>query len=251
MRLHRFFIEEQLRNKKEITIYDTDVIHQLKDVFRMRVGDRLILLDNSGFEYLSEIMLIARGQADIKIIDASTSENLPDPEKNIWLFAALIKKDNYEWILEKCTELGVSHFVPLLSDRTEKKDLNIERAQKIFKEASEQSGRGIMPVLHDVRDVKDGLTHAEEQNIKLIAFHTDKDAEIFSHEAREKLFKKYSFESKDSEKKLGILIGPEGGWTDREISLFKEKNISLYTLGNQILRAETAAIAISVLLLLL
>src|SRR4051812_300127 len=107
MRLHRFFIEEHLRNKETLILHDSEVIHQWKDVFRLRPTDQIILLDNTGFEYIAEIVLLAKGTAEIKIIDKSVG-NIPD--KEIWLFASLVKKDNYEWILEKGTELGVSHF---------------------------------------------------------------------------------------------------------------------------------------------
>lgn len=248
MRLHRFFIEEHLRNKKSITLYEADIIHQLKDVFRVRAGDQLILLDNSGFEYISEIVMIASGKAEIKIIDSAAALNVP--HKEVWLFASLIKKDHYEWVLEKCTELGVSHFVPMVSDRTEKKDLNIDRAHKIVKEASEQSGRGIMPTIHDVRSFTDALTHAEENNIKIFSFHVGGESLD-----KEKVFNKQSTLEKSlgipqEKQAIGIFIGPEGGWSDKEVSMFKEKNIPLYSLGNQVLRAETAAIAISSLMLL-
>ncbi|MBA3550732.1 16S rRNA (uracil(1498)-N(3))-methyltransferase [Patescibacteria group bacterium] len=248
MRLHRFFIEEHLRNKKDFTLYDTDIIHQLKDVFRLRQGDQLILLDNTGFEYIAEIVVLAKGKGEIKIIDTSAALNIP--EKEVWLFASLIKKDNYEWILEKCTELGVSHFVPMLSDRTEKKDLNIERAHKIIKEASEQSGRGVMPTIHDVRDFKDALTHAQEQNMKFLAFHVGGE-----HFDKEKVLNRKSTLEKSlgipqEKNAYGIFVGPEGGWSDKEVNLFKEHGVLVYSLGKQVLRTETAAIAISSILLL-
>ncbi len=245
MRLHRFFIEEHLRNKKDITIYDDEVIHQWKDVFRLRAGDQVILLDDSGFEYIAEVVLLAKGKAELKIIDTSAAENIPT--KEIWLFASLIKKDNYEWVLEKATEIGVSHFVPIISDRTEKKDINMERAVKIVKEASEQSGRGKLPIVHEPVSLRDilgdsNLNSSSDFNIDIpqgiIAF--DQSGENFDASTRDDL--------RGSEDSLGILIGPEGGWSPKELELFKEKNIQVYSLGKQVLRAETAAIVISALL---
>ncbi len=233
MRLHRFFIEDHLRNKRDITIYDDAVIHQWKDVFRLRPGDQMILLDNSGFEYIAEISLLAKGKAEVKIMDSSVAVNIP--QKELWLFAALIKKDNYEWILEKGTELGVSHFVPVVSERSEKKDLNVERAEKIIKEASEQSGRGTLPVLHEVIELKD--VFPEYKDIPFVAFHLEGE----KFDKHKNYFK---------ENKLGVLVGPEGGWSPKEIELFKEKNIPVLTLGLQVLKAETAAILIAGLLLL-
>ena len=228
MRLHRFFIEEQLRNKTDISIFEDDVIHQWKDVFRLRSGDRLILLDNTGFEYLTEIVVLAKGKADLKILDRSISSS--SPEKDIWLYAAMIKKDNYEWILEKGTEVGVSHFVPIVSDRTEKKDINMERARKIIKEASEQSGRGIMPTLDEPTDLAEAIKNV---TVPLLAFHMTGE--------------KFVADFHNSKEKIAILIGPEGGWSDRELDLFKQKEIPVYSVGNLVLRAETAAIVVSAL----
>jgi 16S rRNA (uracil1498-N3)-methyltransferase len=231
MRLHRFFIEEHLRNKKDISIFDDEIIHQWKDVFRLRSGDKVILLDNTGFEYLSEVQLLAKGKAELKILESTAATNIP--KKEVWLFAALIKKDNFEWILEKGTEVGVSHFVPLLSDRTEKKDINMERAQKIIRESSEQSGRGKMPEIDEPTDLEQAINTAQ---IPLIAFHLTGE--------------KFVADFQNAKQKIGILVGPEGGWSDKELTLFKEKNIPVYTLGEQVLRAETAAIVIPALLLL-
>ncbi len=250
MRLHRFFIEEQLRNKKEITILEEELLHQLKHVFRLNAGDKLILLDNSGYEYMSEILLLTKSKAEIKILSSDLSENIPNTDKEVWLFASLIKKDNFEWIIEKTTELGISHIVPVISARTEKKELNIERAHKIIKEASEQSGRGIMPLLHDTRNLEDAIAHAQEQNINLIAFHLDGDAFNLDHVLHNQSKLEKSLGISSEHKKSGILIGPEGGWSDNEILLFKTKNIPIYSMGKQVLRTETAAIAICALILL-
>lgn len=241
MRLHRFFIEDHLRNKKDLTLYDKELIHQLKDVFRFRTGDKIILLDNSGFEYLSEIVVLAKGKLEIKIIQQDA--NLNSPKREVWLFVSLIKKDKFEWILEKGTELGVSHFVPILSERSEKKDLHRERAEKIIKEASEQSGRGTLPVLHELIQLKEIFSN-QEKFPPLITFHPG--GEKFD------VMKTNSPSNTLGTIKtpVGVLIGPEGGWSEKEILLLKEKNIPICSLGSQVLRAETAAIAVSSLLLL-
>ena len=135
-------------------------------------------------------------------------------------------------MLEKGTELGVSYFHPIISERSEKKNINFERAGKIIKEASEQSGRGSLPSIEELIDFKDSL----DNNFPSIAFHPAGDK-----------FNKDDFEK---EKVVGIFIGPEGGWSDRELEMFKEKEIKILSLGAQILKAETAAIAVSSLFLL-
>lgn len=248
MRLHRFFIEEQLRNKKSVSFFEDELIHQWKDVFRFGQGDRLILLDNSRYEFLVEIETLTTNKAELKIIQETKSENMP--RQDMWLFAALIKKDNYEWVLEKGTELGVSHFVPIISERSEKKGLNMERAKKIVREASEQSGRAILPEVFDPVKIEEALKIAENNPVSLIALHPS--GEKFSQEKLTPDTKKFSsLGINDADNKsIGVFIGPEGGWSEREIEFFTAHNIKIFSLGTQILRAETAAIAIASLLLL-
>lgn len=220
MRLHRFFISEAIGSKSDLSIYDEAILHQWKNVFRLRAGEQVILLDNSGYECICTLDLLSKDKAEVKVGEKTLAKNIP--EKEIWLYAALVKKDTFEWIIEKATELGVSHIIPVVSERSEKKDLNMERAHKILKEASEQSGRGMLPILHEVTDLEKAVA---ELSVPAVAFHLE--GELFSS-------------GKNSAQAL--FIGPEGGWTDKEIEFFREKNIPIYSLGNQVLRAETAAI---------
>jgi len=232
MRVHRFFVDEPLRSGEEVVIHSPEITHQWKNVFRFHTGNQVILLDNTGQEFLALIEIISIEITKVRIIEGSKSKNIP--KKEIYLFAALIKKDNFEWILEKGTELGVSHFIPILADRSEKKDINKERGDKIICEAAEQSERGILPKLYEPMTLDVALEAFPE--IDHIAFHLDG--------------KKFPKDEYTKEKKLGIHIGPEGGWSEREVELFVEQKIPLYTTGPQVLKAETAAIAVASLLLL-
>lgn len=225
MRLHRFYIEETIADALEIIVYNKELIHQWMKVFRYKTGDEIYIFDNSGFEYLSKFENLNKNDATIKIIEKS--EVLNKPKQNIWLFQSLIKKDNFEWVVEKGTELGVNVFYPVESERSEKKSLNLERVKKIAIEASEQSGRGVISEIKEVLSLKEALEICKDNNFNAIAFHLD----------GEKIN-----QSKFSSEKIAIFIGPEGGWSEKEISLFKENNISIYSLGSQVLRAETAAI---------
>jgi 16S rRNA (uracil1498-N3)-methyltransferase len=241
MRLHRFYVPIDIEEKGEITLSEYSLIHQLKNVFRFNVGTRVILFNNSGFEYEGMITLLKNNEARVLIDKATDKRNVT--QKEVWLFAALIKKDNFEWIIEKATELGVSHIVPVISERSEKKSLNLERGNKILIEASEQSGRVILPTLKEprtlsdvIQDVTQGRLNKNEEKMKL--FLIDPRGESVLHT---KGF---------TEQNIGIFIGPEGGWTERELELFKESDIEICNIGSQILRAETAAVAVSALLLL-
>ncbi|MEI6480515.1 MAG: RsmE family RNA methyltransferase [bacterium] len=224
MKLQRFFVEEKLSLGKEITIKDVDFVHQVLKVFRKRTGDQIVLLDNSGFEFLSTITVLGKKELTVLIEEESEVENKPKIE--VTLFASLIKKDKFEWVLEKCTELGVSHFVPVISERSEKKDLNIDRAQKILKEASEQSERGVMPTICEPLSLSEALYGVD---FTVLVFHL--------------LGEKFDAEKTTDVSRIGILVGPEGGWGEKDLEIFKKNNIQLVTLGSQVLRAETASIA--------
>ncbi len=230
MRLHRFYTPEEIGDKDSVVIRDSALIHQLLSVFRFTVGGQIILFDNTGFEYYILISSLENGEIMGSVISKKESKNTPARE--LHLFYSITKKDTFEWVLEKGTELGVTRFIPILSDRSEKKNINIERAEKILIEASEQSGRATLPVLSQIMNLEDAI------NAEFPCFAFDPKGDTFTIEHAQN----YS--------PLGIFVGPEGGWTDREIFLFKKNNMRVYSLGHQTLRAETAAVAISSLILL-
>lgn len=232
MRLHNFFISEKIGEKNSVTITDVGLLHQFKKVFRFNAGQEIVLFDNSGNEYVSEIVSLTADEARVSI--KSVREHIFHPRRNVTLYQSIIKKDNFEWIVQKGTELGVSKIVPIISERSEKKSLNLDRLTIIAKEACEQSGRSILPALFEPVALTDVISSV---NLPCLAFHSD--GESFSAEAREVI-----------PKDVSILIGPEGGWSDRELSLFREKGIEIFSLGSQTLRAETAVVAVATLLLL-
>jgi len=242
MRLHRFYIDPKygsLATLQKDFIFPSELLHQWKRVFRFVSGDKVILFDGSGFEYECEIVSLnnKHGVTELKVL--KTRDKQQKAAKEVWLFATLIKKDNFEWIVQKATELGVSHIVPVVSERSEKKGLNLERAQKIVIEASEQSGRVTLPTIEEPKglaDVIQGVT----QGMKCYAF--DPTGETFMADGQSGV--------KSTNKAIGIFIGPEGGWSEKELEAFRSASISIYSIGSQILRAETAAVAVTSLLLL-
>lgn len=224
MKLHRFYIEEKLINKSSVLITRLSLVNQLRNVFRFEKGDKVILFDNSGYDFLCVIEKYENDSVSFQIIE--TSENSVLPIRETYLFASIVKKDNFEWIVEKATELGVSHIIPIVSARSEKKDLNIDRLQKIIIEAAEQSGRGTLPILYGISDLKTAISNYS--HVKSIAW--DPTAK--------------KFVSQDMNDVIGAYIGPEGGWSNEEIDMFKQYGISIRSLGPQVLRSETAVIAV-------
>ncbi|MBI4155945.1 MAG: 16S rRNA (uracil(1498)-N(3))-methyltransferase [Candidatus Zambryskibacteria bacterium] len=233
MRLHRFYIDKPI-SEEMFDITDRDLVHQWRNVFRYNVGSQAVLFDGSGTDYLCIIRSLRNLGATVSVINKIENKNVP--KINLWLCLGIIKKDNFELVIQKVTELGVSHIVPVLCDRSEKKNINMERLKKITIEASEQSGRGDIPEIHQVADFSEIL----EQKIlprEKIALH---------------LNSRYigDFLSDKNLKEWAVFIGPEGGWSDDELKDFALHNIPQVSLGPQILRSETAAIAVTSLLLL-
>src|SRR3989304_9382277 len=224
MRLHRFFVKEKIPKAGEFVVTNETLLNQWRNVLRMEEGDKAILFDGDGYESLCEVVSltgkIAKKNALLKVLE--TKRGLV-PARDVTLYVALIKKDNFEFVLEKATELGVSHIVPVKANRSEKKDVNYERAQKILREASEQSGRATVPTINEIIFV-------EKIPNDVIVF--DPRGEISARE----------FFAKNTTTPISVCIGPEGGFTDTEIDLFHAHNITVVTTGAQILRAETAAI---------
>ena len=229
MRLHRFYTKEDL-GSREMVLRDEAVLHQLRDVFRLAKGDRVIFFNGDSTDYIYEAKIVSKREAGFVFV-----EKVPNiiPKKKITLYMSLIKKDNFEMVLEKCTEIGVTHFVPVITERTQNKNLNTERAEKIMKEASEQCGRGDIPTLGETMNLEDVL----KENPDVIIF--DMAGKEIRSSKSETLNKS---EILNEKKEIRILIGPEGGWSDNEIKRFKDLKIQTFKLGDTVLRAETAAI---------
>jgi len=225
MRLHRFYINQKVGENKELIIPDQELASQLSKVFRFNTGDQVIVFDGSGFEYVSEIVSLNKKEVILKIISQSIKKS---SEKNVSLYLALIKKGNFELAAEKCTEVGVVEIHPVVSERSEKKDLNIERLGKIVKEASEQSGRVTLPQVFSVTDLEMAVSQAIKDKKVCMVFHTNSSSGLPV--------------PKEKAENIAIFIGPEGGWTDKEMELFKKNNFQICSLGSNILRAETAAV---------
>lgn len=228
MRLHRFYLNKKIEGD-QIFVEDKDLLYQWQKVFRFKPFDKVIVFNGTSFEYMATFELISRGKAVLKITEKREIKN--DQKLSLHIFQSIIKKDNFEFVVQKCTEIGATAFHPILSERSEKKDLNLERLNKIAKEASEQSGRLNIPTVFTVQELKNS-----NKDFKGKFFVLDFDGKNIG--------------DVELSGDVGILIGPEGGWSDSERLWFKEQNIVSLSLGKQILRAETAAVSLSAMVLL-
>ncbi|HMP67642.1 MAG TPA: RsmE family RNA methyltransferase, partial [Candidatus Paceibacterota bacterium] len=164
MRLHRFFINnnaekaELSSNQKlgasKISILNPEIIHQLSKVFRYKIGQKVILFNGTGLDYVYEISKLSKDSAEFIFVEKKANKNL---RANFTVAFSIIKKQNNELIIQKCTELGVSDFQPLISERTEKKNFEIDRVTKIAIEAVEQSGQDTIPTINNPMHLSDFL----------------------------------------------------------------------------------------------
>lgn len=231
MKIHRFFIEPEAIKGSEIVLEDKNLVNQIKKVLRLKIGDGVLFLDNSGKEYKSVIKQFSDSAVNLEVIEVLENKN--EPELKITLCQALCKKDKFEWVLEKGTEVGISAFAPIITERTEKLGLNKERAEKILKESAEQSERGIIPKLLETQTFKEAIKNVEGEKIILDKSGDDTKTFNFLH----------------STFKLNIFVGPEGGWTEQELKIAKKNGAKIISLGPRVLRAETAGIVAAAILL--
>ena len=228
MRLHRFYLQEKIADRYNITIESIDIVNQIGRVFRLKKTDKVIIFDGSGKDYECEIIDLNRNSVDLKVGEGNPSRFMPT--RRVFLYQAIIKKDKFEWIVEKATELGVTDIIPVLAERSEKKSLNEDRLRKICIEASEQSGRGDVPSVGPIINLST-FNFSKDCSGQAIVFHTKGD--MFSFESNSE---------SESNKTLSIFIGPEGGWSPSEIEMFHTSKIPIYSLGKHVLRSETAAV---------
>jgi len=200
--------------------------HYIVNVMRLKKGSNINFFNKEG-EWLSEIITIERDKVEVKFLN-----KVKEPSKisNIELAVCLVKKIPMEIILQKATELGVRKIIPIISDRTEVKDLNFERANKIIVEATEQSNQLNTPDLSQIIKLKDFINNIS------------KDEKLFFADVNSK--HKPSLKDSGQCKKTTILIGPEGDFSpeERELILSKPETVS-FTLSENILRADTAVIS--------
>lgn len=225
MRLHRFFVNQPIEFTITV-VEDERLIHQWRDVFRYNIGSEIIIFDGCGVEYDAVIEKMTNREAKLRLI--SERQGLV-PNQKIILCQSLIKKDRMEWVVEKATELGISKIVPILSERSEKKGFNTGRARKIAIEASEQCGRADIPEIMEIMDLVSGFKSYGD------------DALVFdqsSHSTSLPLKGKRKIDPV-----VSVFIGPEGGWSDKELEMFKKEKARVFSLGPFTLRAETAVIA--------
>lgn len=232
--MHRFFLPPEYIVEDNVTL-PADVASQLSRVLRARVGDEIVVLDDTGMEYLVKLGAIDRDSASGTVISKSQSQG--EPSVAITLYQGILKADRFEYVLQKGSELGLTSFVPMNCHRTISQNRpspsRYTRWRKIITEAAEQSGRGRLPVLHEVIDFDSACEKAT--GVSLIPWEEERATSLKSSLTE-------WASAADATSSINILIGPEGGFTADEVELAKKNGITPVTLGRRILRAETAGL---------
>ena len=198
--------------------------HYLANVMRSKRGSNINFFNKEG-EWISEIVFLEKDRVEVKFLNR-VKESIKS--SNIELAICLVKKNPMEIILQKATELGVAKITPIISERTEVKELNLERANKIVIEATEQSNQLRPPEISKIIKLRDFLDNLNDAN-KL--FFADINC-------KEKLKKE---DIKDDALKV-LLVGPEGDFSADEVQLAENNGFVAISLGEARLRTETAAL---------
>lgn len=204
---------------------DKNLCHQWTRVLRFEPGREVVLFNNLREERLYRITKIGDSAVHLELVTELVGKM---PERELYLCFSLLKKDKNDWVLQKGTELGVRHFVPLLTDRTEKTGFDVERAEKIVIEAAEQCGRVDIPRVREPIGIESLFNELKDKVDLYVAEQGSPTSTSALHP--------------QPSRPVGVLIGPEGGWTDAERQLFKDNEIKHLALSEFTLRAETAAI---------
>ncbi len=236
--MHRFFIPQDWISSDQI-IFRNETARQMKQVLRLNPGDMVVALDNSNAELDVEIIHIGEC-IEGKIVSRRINEN--EPKIPVTLIFTLSHREKVEWILQKCTEIGISDFVPMITSRSLVQDVAMveqkrNRWESIIREAAEQSSRGKIPGLGNCLKFSDVIQHSETYDLSLLAWEEERTQTLHSI-ARKKQFTH-----------VGILIGPEGGFSSDEVAMAKRAEWVPFSLGRRILRMETAALVASALLI--
>lgn len=232
----KFFVSSADIYPDTIHISGEDVNH-IKNVLRLKTGENIIACDGNGTDYSAEIerfesdTIVARITGRVK--------SVTEPPIDVTLYQGLPKSDKMDFIIQKSIELGVKRVIPVLNERTvvrieNKKDADkkVSRWQKIALEAAKQCNRGIIPEVGHPLSYHEALKQAERSDLRIIPYE------------RESVTSLKSVILKGNPGKISLFIGPEGGFSEKEIQEAVAAGVNPVTLGPRILRTETAGIAV-------
>jgi len=236
MKPRRFFAEGDPLSPGERLVEGRSARY-LSRVLRLGVGARVILFDGSGYEFPAEILEVGRQFVRLKV---SAGEKVNrESSLRLWLALGLCQPAIMDLIVQKVTEIGVTEIIPVRTQRAQRwlagnRGVSREkRWERIAQEAARQSGRNKVPHIWSVVDFSQLVRHGEPTGLKLILWEEEKSCSL-----------KQTLAVKGQTRQVGVLIGPEGGFSAEEVQQAKAADFHSISLGRRILRAETAAIVV-------
>ncbi|MBM3156785.1 MAG: 16S rRNA (uracil(1498)-N(3))-methyltransferase [Chloroflexi bacterium] len=236
MSSHRFFVPEDWITRSTVVITGM-LVHRLRKVLRLRPGAQIIVLDDTGWEYEVELKSVESDEIEGAVLNRNLAAG--EPRTRITLYQALLKGSNFELVLQKCTEVGVSEFVPVLCERCvagEPDSKRLDRWKSIIVEAAEQSKRGNLPALRNVTTFNGACN--QTSGLSFIPWEGEAIQGIGD-----------ILKSNRNVAKVSIFAGPEGGFSAEEIELARSRGIMPVSLGHRTLRAETAGLVAAAIIL--
>ena len=231
--MRRFFVAPEQIKEDLIIITGSDA-HHLSRVVRVKESDEVLVFDGTGLEYTVTIEKVELDRVLGRVIAVNSS--VKDPMFKVTLVQGIPKGDKMDLIIQKTTELGVVKIVPVLTERTvvkledSKKIKRQERWQRIAQEASKQCRRSTVPEIAPIQNLKEYLEGLNEGERGIVFWEEEHSRGI------KNILKKQQGDS------LMVFVGPEGGFSPEEVDRIKKKGILSVTLGQRILRTETAGL---------
>jgi 16S rRNA (uracil1498-N3)-methyltransferase len=231
--MRRFYAPAESFDGSEVSL-DVDETRHLRNVLRLQVGDEASVFDGLGNEFRCTIAEIAKKSARLTVMEQSVPA-APESPLELTLASTVLNGEKYDLIVQKAVELGVRALVPLVTVRCDVKQNDavkrVGRWKRIAMEATKQSGRATIMKVAEPAAFDSLISKTDPQQAVLFS---ERDGENFS--------------TLKSPKTLTVFIGPKGGWDDTELDAARDQKIPVITMGGRILRAETAAIAMTAIL---
>lgn len=239
--MHRFFLPPDALQGRERATLSGELAHQVARVLRLRPGDHVTLLDDTGLAYEAELELVTPRQATARLLRAFAPDT--EPRTRLILYQALPRADRMDFVLQKNTELGVAAFAPLVAERCAARDAQpgpqrLARWRRIIQEAAEQAGRARLPALLPVQPLSAALAALSAASLPAQAL-----ALLGAHEGPAPSLRAL-LEPLPAPKPstVCVFIGPEGGFSPQEVAQAQAAGARPFTLGPRILRTETAGL---------
>lgn len=230
--MHKFFVQREFITEDTAVIEGDDVKHIYK-VLRLQTGDKVSINDCHGNEYLGDINEINKKQVIVNLLEKLPINN--ESPVNIYLYQGLPKSTKMDLIVQKATELGVKEITPVVTERVVvKSELSefrkVDRWNRIALEACKQSKRSLLPVINTPIEFDELINNLTDMDMIVVPYENEDGYGI----------KNIVSDLNKNIKNIAVVIGPEGGFEEREIEILRSINAYIVTLGPRILRTETA-----------